>query len=1080
MTFSLDLLRGGPTRWAVDVADHRYFNEIIDITGLTQKCGFSGEMESATVTVSLARCTILPPVGAKITIFFNGSPLWNGLITELNERAGHRLDIIAKGYLSFKQDSFEYYNAKASTPALAIDNWLSSATGASIPLFFYRDGHYRSYAQVAPPAMTLSGLLPLTYSFPNIIGYKAVYDKDSRQWKKHGVDFGTTSFAAPIIEVNTFSPNPSGERDDPTAIKSGLQWHRKNDYIELQGRFGYTDNPAYGSDTPPRDCDWYVGGDKYVSFASLYTRNNSVHLYNAETEPESTGSYRLRQYNRNRTLYNNWFTLALGFFGIMPLGRFYDYRRVNAGVYKGSSTSEASSLAQAFSHDDSFIAEADSIVDSMDFSEALVGSAFAPSDHDFGAAIDFKYVHPSTMGWTFSNFANAMPYDQYVEYAIRQRCTLSTISQYTWTEELVKQAMVVGGIGVVEQCVDSEEDDAPVSDIQEIDLYPETGRIFDVPISDATCYEWEKEQDNPLPGLYHISWLDQCGNEFNVDYCPAETNGVEQDIKILNGFAGGDQETRVELLWYGTHEWYHGFILRSGSNPGPYASKVLPGTLLDRFSGVYHIENGSDGGTLGLRPSVPYDAYREIKDGQLIFPNSAGYKYGFKYLGTDGHVYTAMAIPGQHQAADYGNRFVPDTDHAVRDANGNNICLFGNILVMLTTDYFETGDSKKFKDGLLDIFPLESTRSASQRTYKLPNRPTYTCKVSHVFATAPVGSVVMLKTSLWQSGEAWLALILGKSFGAHEPVTLTVAPMRPMSECDPSAWSNWNNLQSLSFDTVFPHPAYAQETESRVFPLTSWTGGGVSSFYTVVQRDAANVIKDLPIERISLQFVRDNTIYSLPCVARTPGADLSFLSSSYGGARSILLAYSNNMLTIRLMEAFSETFLADYLNADGSYKEGCLIQLVIDDTNTYDLPPLPPPPPTPTWHLISGTEVTPTKSGAQYYSCHQFEVNGSTRLSATLDLTKGLFVEINGEAFFSPSFEGSLKTVLNASNGFPRATTSSWTTSYPNNWGAGGVYLVNNRSRSVQEWYLTDEMYEKFSNDEVTIRVWYNAEAELY
>lgn len=133
----------------------------------------------------------------------------------------------------------------------------------------------------------------------------------------------------------------------------------------------------------------------------------------------------------------------------------------------------------------------------------------------------------------------------------------------------------------------------------------------------------------------------------------------------------------------------------------------------------------------------------------------------------------------------------------------------------------------------------------------------------------------------------------------------------------------------------------------------------------------------------------------------------------------------------------------------------------------------------PTWHLISGTKMTVRKTVSKYYGCHQFEADGSTRVDYQLDLSKGLYVEIDGVSYFGSSFTGSLKSILTHENGFNGVSSSISSAEYPNNWIAGSVYLVNNRGKKVQEFYLPDAVWEQHNADQITIEVWINAEAEF-
>lgn len=1077
----LDLLRGGAATWAVSINNGAYFvrnKALISITGLSQECAFTGAYSSATVEIRLFLSGDLPSVGATVTISLNGTPLWSGTLSSAQRETEGSVLLMAKGSISSLSDDYELYWPVAFEPKNAVLAWAEYNSGTSVFSPSYTDDYYRNYAKVAPPSSTLSGLLPYEYFAPTMKGIRAKWDVNLKCYVEDEQNFGTVQNWGSVIRVNAFSPVPSGSVYSPGGKSiDTIAWHKKNATITVRCAFGNVADPIFKALTAPAVCDWYVGGDKYLSFYEVTltpadgTAAINEPLYEATAEPASEEKKWIKAYDRKMApLLGKVPAYLLRMTGRSPMV----FHRVTQAVYNGTICRYAKILTTLFpQHSRDFIFDSKDFRNVFDFSDCLIGRAKnTVSVEPLGASINFDYVHPNTQYWSYPSASESVaPYDQYVQYFIRQPFNLMSINQSPWDKTRVIEASFLGGVCLSEQFTIV--DDYYQYGMSIVDLYPERGHIFEVPLTLSTVADWAWVQDNPLPSSYHISTTDACGNDFQTEYNAGEGEG-EQDISIMSGILYGDS---IEFSSYTNRA--------AGSTPVTVLQGVLNshsnGELLDRFSGVRHLGDGSDGGFLELRPPVPvsFDYDIDPVTGDRVYPLSAGALYGFCWLRADGTMYDGLCTPYSGDTAQSSDDFnLPG--YSVRGADGNNYCLFGDSLHIPTT--MGQSISKSWRTNqdftLLDSFPLCSMRMASQRVYKLPNRPIYSCHAPLLFATVPLGSVLLVQLPMWQDNEPWLALLMGKSYGTHDSVTIKVAPMRPLSEYTSQRWDNWDAMQKLVVALSEKPLVTKPSTELRSFPLVPERfTSGVLRF--LVPPDVQSVFYGASPERWSLQLVKDSTIYSFPCVSGQ--GNPSFLSEPYGGVNAIKLSSSLGLYFSPVSGTdLTTTFLADYLNADKSYKEGCLIQLVIDDTNTYDLPPLPPPPPTPTWHLISGTEVTPTKTTAQYYNCHQFEVNGSTRLSGTLDITKGLFVEINGEAFFSPSFEGPLKTVLNASNGFPRATTSAWTTSYPNNWGAGGVYLVNNRSRSVQEWYLTDEMYEKFNNDEVTIRVWYNAEAELY
>lgn len=759
MSYDLDLLRGGnDVHWEVDIPNTTAI-QLISVEGISSQASFDSNGVSASVTIKVidpqneisVDSTTYQGLGNFIKVKLNGHVVWGGECQTIT-RTDDVVTLSLQGAISRKKSDTVIYNTFAQKPEAIYMQWICGACGfLASPQFIPPEYYdyttytkaYRGLARVAPPAMTLgSWPEPSSYEQPHVWKWDSVKD-DQDLWREHSVDLGRPTDET-FIKIKDFTPLPSGNPGDYSgASKNPLEWHREGSWY-FNATLGRTETPEWGGVSPPPNCNWSYGRDQFVDVTGIRPPDTAavIRVRDCGIKPSDTKEVKIRTSSNAKIAGQVITGILFNAFDFANWGK--NYTKISQGTYESSRRNDAASIYHHFHPADPAPSwtSSDKVSDSFSFDDGRIGRMYEPDKSDFGATISVEYNHPDTSTWSVGISGW---YDGAVQYSVQQFFTPTTILQEPWSETYAQQAAWIAGICPIEDYV-SFRPQGQKHDyyyyIHICNLIPEGGQVYEIPLDTSTSSEWQHQQDNPLPKNIKLKTRDFCNNEHEILWQDYGKGTDEKEINILNG---------------------HILATDGGGEIDPNHWRHSPGQCVDRFSGVVR-----DGYTMTLS--------------ELPTTGDAWEDYGFGFLEDTGKILPCDSVPTSGSRTD----MVTYDQYGVQDANGSFHNLFGHYLYMHPTGGEVTGTHK------IDIMPLQSLKLAYERVYSLPSRPTYTCKATMNFALCRVGTVVVLKVPDYDN---WLGIILGKSFGTNTAgVTLTIAPMHPITAQDYSDWTNLNDV----------------------------------------------------------------------------------------------------------------------------------------------------------------------------------------------------------------------------------------------------------------------------------------------
>lgn len=715
MTVLLNALRGGPVQFKVSFDSVDYTDSLVSVTGISRKAQLDGTFTSATVTVTLYGAETTLEAGQSVQVdFMDGAAgvvhLWKGTISAITTPSNSVWEITCTGALSkLNKDASTYY-PRGTNPRGFFQKALNAALPFSVSVPNYNDNYHRVDCRVSTKYTTLANLSgTASYNSPTLTSANWNGSSYSNSWSQtlsssyHFFDLGKWS-----TFLDTESPSASGPGD-------ALAWHRSGWGLECS---------MYSFDTTNSSTKsyWPAGQDKFYNTYFTAYKDGSNYDIMGYTYQDSNGVERVATYvnvspsesNKdapNQT-YTSWFITAN-----MNLHTSWtpsNATPMDSRSYKKQwSTTSGSSIRYGYMAQHQLDGEI--IYNHVDCSSSLTGRISSSS-----------------------NLGN--------RYNLKQVIFPVTIAADDITWPLAEQAAWIAAIGLVE-------DGSSTYGAKVVDLCPEKGSIFEVPICSSTCSGVTFSQNNPLPTSIKANLRTPWGKDYSYTVALSDVSvKSEKTIDIMQGMAKGS----ATVSPYG-----------DCVEMEPSSWRANPGFCMDRWTGC-----GSSSGLTynifssgyGVSPAIQHPDGTVINLSKNLFDSRSGYEPT-----------STLAV-------------------YVREKDGTVSYPFAG------RAYFNPNSTAFFKDQepWLDIYPIRQLRDASNRVFVNHLRPSWKVEVPLAFVSCEPGQVVVVDLKEIVS-EPYLALVISNECSSDKPsVTLELLPMFVAVGASSSDWPNIGDVLNIA------------------------------------------------------------------------------------------------------------------------------------------------------------------------------------------------------------------------------------------------------------------------------------------
>lgn len=727
-----------------------YSNQIASIQGLSRSAGFAGEIKTPEVTITIAGGGLFAGdgVGSELVLSLTESSSGNSVdfgcyVVKNIETTGTIITIKASGKAGelIPQD-YNYYTVPANTPRNYVANWLYEATEHAInpaPLP-YTDSYQRGYTRVAAAAATLkvNGFVQESLTIIARTGSEA----DTSIWPVGGWQAGRSD--PPYLDVQRdLAPEFVNKR--AFLGNTPLWWHQKDQTwtVTITGR---AQTPATSSDKGQFPLGYLQFIYLTVSLANGALSNPTLY-FSAERQIKPSDYKDVELEFPTGT--------AAADYAIQKGRRVKDSTDENAPEYKFSIAKKKvyvsnvaqyqgskmpwydtarSSLAPTAPNPTAPTADClnlDNItIRSGSSSVVTFASNAGLSVNNFQFAPQSQNTMWQALGIT-SN-ANLKPGYQMQQQGLRP----ITVNQRYFTRDLMAQAATLGSVGIFEGY---SSDYGP----QFCDVCPESGTVFELPLTASTVAEVSMATAYPMPGIISLSFTDAHDEDHTYSYTNPDGQPEQSaSFAIVQGHTQGWQESTSNRLGLSSADW--------GQNPGG---------LCDRWTGSY------------------------ITNNHLAYHNPTTGAGAFKLLKEDGGL---IDLASAYVSISANNSYT------VRDSDGNQHPLFLQAGYITTTTQV---NALTQKSPFLDFFPILQWLQANKRVFAdNMTRQAFNIKTTLAFASAVPGDVVAIQLDKIFNGTPALGLILGVEVSTDGYCNLEVVPMHKITSAD---YNNFTNLMQV-------------------------------------------------------------------------------------------------------------------------------------------------------------------------------------------------------------------------------------------------------------------------------------------
>ena len=737
MSVLLNALRGGPVEWQVRINGEYYTDNLVSVTGISRKAQLDGSFTSATVTVTLYGQEGDIQAGQSVTVYFNDKSqsssvaLWSGTVSAVNKTSRNTREISCIGTLSkLDKDATAYY-ARGCSPRDLFKKGLSAAlsTGSSISVPSYNDGYHRGDVRVSTKYSTLAKLSGIaSYSSPIVSEANWTSSTYVNEWSL------TLSNTYHFFDMQNWATFLEDDRPLANTPDDKLAWHRTGTGLKCSlysfGQIGSSTVKSY----------WPVGQDAIYNFYLTCDNGQSMYTDSLGLQYEdSEGNLRGRDYIHMAPSEES---------KDYPNSTYTSWREgANARLHTLWAPTNSTMLdSRTFKHD----------LSSWNSSASNVYYG-VHANHQFHGELIYNHVDISTDLTSKITSASSLGN----RYLVVQTIYPETIAPDPVTWSIAEEAAWLGSIALVE-CGNS-------YGAKVVDVCPEKGTIYEIPICASTCSSVSFVQNCPLPTTVKANFRTPWATEYTYNVpCSDVSVSSDKEIHIVNGLVGGTNG--------------------GGDINGAYYNlaghkAIAPGFCIDRWTGVtcYNSSNASF---------------------NII---SEGYGIALKIQGSSGEQVrlTQNFYNAQSSMAPAGT-----STYEVRERGGTTYRAFADHAYIAPV--YSNGQMRYLpasKDPWLDIFPINSLRDANNRVFVDHLRPKWKVEVPLAFVTCEPGQVVVLDLKEI-TDEPYLAMVTSNECSSDKAtVTLELMPMFIAVGASQSDWPNISEVLNIATSLSAPNNA---------------------------------------------------------------------------------------------------------------------------------------------------------------------------------------------------------------------------------------------------------------------------------
>lgn len=781
---NLALLRGGQVHWRIAVqvanAGNSFWvnDEIVSITGISKTVTFDGSLQGCQPIVVLQRTPEIDEitVGSSFFFYLGTVGIWEGYVSEIVQSETETTFTCNAALSRFNKD-FTFYYPRGSSVRWLID-WIFRSNGLMPGLrtevTAFTDSYYRGCGRISTKFCTLGGLTGVAsygtvkylgwWSAPGI-GWADITDSEGNVIGKRPPEDSTTLLGKSYNLSKTGTSHPEfwdlswavadAEGQRGCVCSNPLCFHNVNTRFMLRNVWKYNDLAQQPM------TKWPVGEMRNRS-TMLYVLSSSTY-YPLMPRVEAEGDKKKERFRK--ITYNKWGgidkeeDIDLDNINVVPL---------SAGLWSEQAQSTLGvswSIPSGTLRKDSYAMTGQGL-----FQKGTVGDPTG----NYTLRPYYSFIGDITFnsGDMSADLANSSFLGESL-YAIETQQDIQPVTimaeEFSY-EKHGKEILELGSVGMYEAYGNNE------LDTKWVDTCPESGTVFEIPLTDDFIMDWQFETYNWLPRAVKLNVRDMMGKDYSIQTDFESSAGNTTDVKEYNLIQS--------QLWHKAFARNVRGVQGNGETSYGLSStdwEQNPGFIYDRWTGCSSPTSTTLSATFLNNDAFQYGEYLVCQDGTQkkvranlgvwSFNSSTNYQQVERDGSTRRWFYDGQSSPAE---------VIIDGAHSGYDADHLN--------------YLPAQDAP-----YVDIFTLKSLQLAVHRAFADYRRPTYRVTASLAFASVNPGDIILLKTHAFNDNEKWLALVMSISLNSNDNnVSLLIAPLRTVASISLHR-ENWPGLSDVEW-----------------------------------------------------------------------------------------------------------------------------------------------------------------------------------------------------------------------------------------------------------------------------------------